>query len=236
LWLLLHAATSSLGAMRAGQSWPDADALYRHRDDLSSARAAAAIWAAHADASFEAAWRLARVSYWLGSHGSADERRRALEAGVAAGERAARLEPNRPEGHFWLAANMGALAQGFGMMQGLKYRGRIKQELERTLAIDPAWFGGSADAALGQWYLDVPRLFGGSLSSAEQHFRRALTYDPVSPPALIGLADVMIATHRPDDAKRLLQQMIDAPLDPDWIPEDIEYKRQAATRLKALGR
>ena len=33
------------------------------------------------------------------------------------------LEPGRPGGHFWLAANMGVLAEQFGLRQGLKYRG-----------------------------------------------------------------------------------------------------------------
>src|SRR5581483_12280138 len=99
------------------------------------------------------------VAYWIGTHGTQPERRTALQAGVDAGEHAVRLQPNRPEGHFWLAADMGALAEGFGVMQALKYRGRIRDELTRVLAIDRAWQGGSADAALGQWYFEVPRLF-----------------------------------------------------------------------------
>src|SRR5262249_60122978 len=108
-------------------------------------------------------------------------------------ESAARLEPNRPEGHFWYAANMGNLAQLFGASQGLKYRGRIKEELERVLAIDAGWQDGSADAALGQWYFKVPRLFGGSRSKAEEHLRRALMYDPNNRMALSELADVLAA-------------------------------------------
>ena len=33
-----------------------------------------------------------------------------------------RLGPDRPEGHYWLAADMGALAESFGLTQGMKYR------------------------------------------------------------------------------------------------------------------
>src|SRR5207244_2201475 len=104
------------------------------------------------------------------------------------------------EGHFWLAANMGALAESFGLMQALKYRGRIKDELERVNAIDPAWQGGLAEAALGQWYLDVPRLFGGSVAKAEQHLRHALALDPDDELALATLAELLVESGRGSEA------------------------------------
>ncbi len=57
---------------------------------------------------------------------------------------------------------MGALAESFGLRQGLKYRGAIKDELLTVLRLDPAFQEGSADRALGRWYYKVPGLFGGS--------------------------------------------------------------------------
>ena len=211
--------------------------LFRsRREDLVSAKRAADLWALRATTDFESAWKLARACYWLGTHGEQDERRRALDRGMKAGESAARFAPNRPEGHFWFAANMGALAESFGVGQGLKYRGRIKEELERALIAEPGWQDGSADAALGQWYFKVPRLFGGSRSKAEEHLRRALTYSPDSRQALSELADVVAAGGRRDEAVALLRRLIDAPDDPDWIPEDSDLKRKAAERLKTLGR
>jgi hypothetical protein len=62
------------------------------------------------------------------------------------------LEANRPEGHFWIAASMGALAESFGLRQGLKYRGEIRDELLTVLKLDPAFQKGSADRALGRWF------------------------------------------------------------------------------------
>src|SRR5688500_18514436 len=103
---------SPLVAQRA-QPPPDPDALYAARDDPGQARRAAEVWqgrlAARPD-DFDSAWKLARAHYWLGGHAPDVERRRALEEGIAAGRTAARLRPDRPEGHFWTAANMGALA------------------------------------------------------------------------------------------------------------------------------
>src|SRR4051794_18296287 len=109
------------------------DALYSDRDNLTSARKAADLWAAasqHDPSAYEPAWKLARVCYWLGAHAPEAERRGYLEKGIAAAQQAARLEPGRPEGHFWLAADMGALAEKFGVRAGLKYRKPIREELE----------------------------------------------------------------------------------------------------------
>src|SRR5687767_13537437 len=101
----------------------DADALYARRDDLASARQASEIWSARLARNpkdFEAAWKLARARYWLGTHVPEADRKTTLEAGIAAARSAIAVGPQRPEGHFWLAANMGALAESFGLRQGLK--------------------------------------------------------------------------------------------------------------------
>jgi tetratricopeptide (TPR) repeat protein len=229
-------ATVCLGAAIVSASQDDPDRLYSGRANLSMAWRAADLWAARAGDEYEAAWKLSRVCYWLGTHALKAERRTALERGSDAGERGVRLAASRPEAHFWLAANLGALAESFGLAQGLKYRGRIRSELESVIRIDPRWQGGSADAALGQWYFEVPWILGGSRAKAEEHLRRALAIDASSLVALSFLADVVAADGRRDEARALLRRVMDAPVDPDWIPEDAEYKVKAAERLRTLSR
>src|SRR5439155_9484349 len=161
----------------------EAERLYADRANLASARGAADIWTAALAADprdFEAAWKLARADYWLGGHAPERERRAFLENGIEAGRKAVAALPNRPEGHFWIAANMGTLAESFGLRQGLKYRKAVKEELEIALRLDPAFQQGSADRALGRWYFRVPALFGGSRKQAEEHLRASLKYNPNS--------------------------------------------------------
>jgi hypothetical protein len=213
----------------------EAEALYRDRANLDSAKGAAALWSARVTSDFDSAWKLARISYWIGKHAPNAERRPALERGIAAAETAVRLRPERPEGHFWLAADMGALAESSGIRDGLKYRGRIKSELERVIAIDPDWQEDSADAALGQWYFEVPRLFGGSRAKAEEKLQHVLSRFPKSKTALSFLADVVAADGRLDEARALLRRVLAAPVDPDWAPEDRASQRAAADKLKELG-
>jgi tetratricopeptide (TPR) repeat protein len=153
---------------------------------------------------------------------------------MKAAEQVIALDAKRPEGHFWQAANMGALAESFGLTAGIKYRGRIKAALERVIQIDPAWMQGSADRALGWWYHKVPGLFGGSEDMAETHLRRALKYNPKSTATLYFLSEVLLELGKKSEALATFQQVLDAPLDPDWGPEDKAFKADAAKRLKEI--
>ena len=215
----------------------DPDRLYAEREQLSSARQAADIWEARLAANpkdFESAWKLARASYWLGGHVPADEQRQQFERGIKAATRATELEPKRPEGHFWMAADMGAMAEGFGLRAGIRYRGPIKTALETVLAIDPSFQQGSADRALGRWYFKVPRLFGGSKDKAVEHLKKSLTYAPDSTATHFFLAETYLDMDRTDDARREARLVLDAPVNPDWAAEDREFKQKATELLKKV--
>ena len=218
---------------------PNPDALYAGREDLAKAREAAATWATKLKENpkdFESAWKLARAKYWLGGHAPQAERKALLEEGIAAGRAAVAIEPNKPEGHFWIAANMGALAESFGMRQGLKYRGEIKNELLTVLKLDPAFQKGSADRALGRWYFKVPGLFGGSDQKSVEHLRKSLTYDPNSSASRFFLAETLLDRGKKEDARAELQKVIDGPIDPNWAPEDREFKEKAKQLLASSFR
>jgi hypothetical protein len=214
------------------------EALYKDRENLASARKAAEIWASRLAANpkdFESAYKLAQARYWLGTNGLPEpERKAALEAGIAAARSAIASNANRPEGHFWLAANMGALAESFGLRQGIKYRGQIKDALLVTLKLDPAFLDGSADRALGRWYFKVPGLFGGSNKESEAHLRKSLTYNANSIISHIFLAETLADMGRKDEARKEAQAALDAPVDPNWAPEDRRFKQQAKQLIQKL--
>ncbi len=197
------------------------------------------IWQARVAANprdFESWWKLARGYYWLGGHGPQESRRADLEHGVAAGERAAALAMDRPEGHFWKAANMGALAESFGLRQGMKYRGAIRESLETVLKLDPGFQQGSADRALGRWYFKVPGPFGGSKKKSEEHLRKSLTYNANSTSSRFFLAETLFSMDRDNEAVDELKKILAAPIDPEWVPEDREFKEKARELLSARTR
>jgi TRAP transporter T-component len=240
----LYAALSLIPALdaRIAVQVPagDPEALYKDRENRASAVKATEIWAARLAANpkdFESAYKLAQARYWLGTNGlPAAERRAALEAGLVAARAAVAMDSGRPEGHFWMAANMGALAESFGLTQGIKYRGQIKNALLAALKADPAYLDGSADRALGRWYYKVPGLFGGSNRKSEEHLRKALSYNTNSIITRLFLAETLEDLGRVAEARKEAQAAVDAPFDPDWTPEDRRFKEDAKRMLQRLAR
>jgi tetratricopeptide (TPR) repeat protein len=213
---------------------PDPDAIYQQRADIARARQALDIWEARLKANprdFESAWKAARASYWIGPHEEKVAGRATLERGVAEGKQAISIAADRPEGHLWMAANMGALAESYGLRQGLKYRSAIKDALESALRIDPAFQKGSPYAALGRWYHMVPGLFGGSEAKSEEYLRKALTYDSNNVLAHFYLAETLFERGKNPEAIEELKKTTAAPRDPDFEPEDREMQAKAAAEL-----
>jgi hypothetical protein len=218
----------------------DADRLYANRDTLADAERAAALWeralSSRAD-DFEAARKLARASYWLGEHRPGEAARAsAFERGMAAAQRAIAARSHQPDGYFWLAANMGGFAELKGIRAGLKYRKPVRDNLEKVLAIDPAFQKGSADRALGRWYYKVPGLFGGSKTKSVQHLRASLGHHPQSIASRYFLAETLESMNRDAEAIAALKQIETLTVDPEWAPEDREFKLKARTLLTRLTR
>ena len=223
--------------LRAQDSARDPDRLYADREHLQSAMDAAAVWESRVKTNpkdFESAWKLARTCYWLGGHVPEDARRGQYERGIEAAQQASVLQTRRPEGYFWMAANMGAMAESFGLRAGIKYRTPVRKALETVLMLDPGFQQGSADRALGRWYLKVPRLFGGSKDQSVEHLKRSLTFDQASTASHYFLAETYLEMDRKDDARQEAQKVLDLPVNPNWAPEDREFKQKAKTLIERL--
>jgi hypothetical protein len=233
--------TAAVPVTTTPDSWAtaDPDALYSQRTDIVKAKQAAEIWARRVAGGKDAtaAWKLARACYYLGTVGPANEQDYQLDRGVTAGQQATTVDPKTPEGHFWYAANMGEKAQRGSMFTGLKYKGSIKTELESVIAIQPGWQDGSAESALGEWYLKVPGFAGGDHDKGVALLRKALTYNPESSNVRYSLAEALgdDSKTRPE-AKTLLQEVIDAPIDPAWVAEDQNFKQKSRVLLDKLNK
>src|SRR5437588_6530 len=67
----------------------------------------------------------------------------------------------------------------------------------------------------------------------ERHrLRASLQYNAHSTASHFFLAEVLLDEGRNDEARAELQQVIDAPLDPDWGPEDRDFKTKARALLR----
>ena len=219
-----------------GRADADPDALYAKRDEIASARRAVTVWQSRLQPRRRGisnrAWKLARARYWLGGHAAASEARPSSKTGSRRRRPRPRSEPDQPEGHFWMAANMGALAESFGMRQGIKYRGAIKDALLTVLNLDPAFQQGSADRALGRWYSRCRGCSAAAGRSQRSTCARSLTYASHSISSQFFLAETLFELDREAEARAELQRVLDAPIEPEWAPEDREFKAKATQRLR----
>jgi tetratricopeptide (TPR) repeat protein len=213
-----------------------ADKLYAEREDLAHLRAAITALK-HARAAepgnYEAAWRLSRAEYFLGAHTSdTSERDKAFRDGAEAGKAAAQLQGNRPEGHFWLGANYGGSAQ-HSTLAGLSSVDSIIEEMEAVLHIDEGYESGSAYMALGQVYLESPKMFGGDQQKAVALLEKGLHVGENNALLRLRLAEAYVAVGRNDDARKQLDAIKSLKANPDYLPE---YKDAVAEADKLRTR
>ena len=79
----------------------------------------------------------------------------------------------------------------------------------------------------------MPRLFGGNKKLAETHLRKSLTYNPNSTASHFFLAELLLDDDRKPEGRAELEAVIAAPPNPDWLPEDREFKEKARRALEA---
>ena len=211
-----------------------ADKIYIQRAELARTREGIILLtrALAADSgSYDAAWRLARLNYFLGKHTSEEnERDRAYEKGVEAGRRAVKLQDGKPEGHFWLGANLGGQAQN-SAMSGLTGVDEIRSEMERVIQLDAGFQSGSAYMALAQVDLEAPRLLGGDSKRALELLEKNLRFGENNALYRLRLAQAYLAVNRKEDAIRELNGLLESKPDPDYIPE---YNDAVAEARKLL--
>ncbi len=217
----------------------EADQLYSQRENLSKVRLGVALLrqARTADyGRYEAAWKLARISYYLGAH-TEDERERdeAFREGTEAGKTAVQLSNEKPEGHFWLGANYGGSAE-HSTLAGLSNIEDIRREMEAVLRIDEQFQAGSAYLVLGQLYLEAPRLLGGDYRKALEYLEKGLRFGSNNPLLRLRLAEAYHEANRDAEARKQTDVLLKMTPDPDYVPEYKEAADKAKKLLEKINR
>lgn len=158
--------------------------------------------------SVTAAWALGQACFWRGEFVANDEERAALAAeGIAVCRALTLRAPTVPEGHYYLAMNLGQLAR----TKWLEALGIVK-ELERGLQLaggmNPRLDHAGPDRCLGLLYRDAPGwpLSVGSKSKARAHLLRAVELAPEFPENHLVLVESWVMWKE----KKTLQRDLDA--------------------------
>jgi hypothetical protein len=214
---------------QALNSIAEADKLYADRADLARARLAVTTLrqARTADyGNFDAAWKLARANYYLGTHTEGDEADDAFREGIEAGKAAIKLQGNRPEGHFWLGANYGGSADK-STLAGLSSVEDIRNEMETVIKLDEKFQNGSAYIGLGKLYLKAPKVLGGDTNKALQYLQKGEQIAPENALIKLYLAEAYHQAQRDGEAKKQIDALLAMTPDPNYVPEHNDAVKQA---------
>ena len=245
-------AGGSGGAAAAPAEPAPLPAVLAHVDELHRRRDDRAAWAeeqrlmqgalARAPGDYGVLWRAARVYFWLSDDpGLGNEQRSKLgKEGWDLAQRAIAANPNDVAGHYFAAVCMGNYALGLGIMRALSQglEGKFRDQLGQAERLNLQYESGAIDTAWGRFYEKLPWPKR-DRKKAEEHLRRAIQIAPANLRARVYLAETLLNDDRPQEAKRLLDEVEAAPPGHGDAPEERRAKAlavglqpQVSARLK----
>ena len=233
------ASTGGADAKMAADKLAEAEPLYEGREDMTKARSAVtALRQAHtADyGNYEAAWKLARAAFYVGDRTDIETERDAMfREGTDAGKAAVQLQPNKPDGHFWLGANYGGAA-AHSTLSNLSSFQDIKGEMEAVLKIDESYQGYSAYLGLGRLYLQAPKLLGGDAAKAVEYLEKGVKLNPNNTLMRYELAAAYETVNRNAEAKKQIEAIMSTTPDPKYTAEHKQAVEDAKKLLEKINR
>jgi len=232
-------STGSSDAKVAADKVAEADPLYEGREDMTKARTAVTtLRQAHAAdyGNYEAAWKLSRAAFYVGDRTDNDaERDDMFRQGIDAGKAAVQLQPEKPDGHFWLGANYGGTA-AHSTLSNLSSFQDIRGEMEKVLKLDESYQGYSAYLGLGRLYLQAPKVLGGDANKAVEYLEKGIKHNPNNTLMRYHLAEAYEATNRNADAKKQIEALLSATPDPKYMAEHKQAVENAKKLLEKVNR
>ena len=232
-------STGSSDAKVAADKVAEAEPLYEGREDMTKARTAVTtLRQAHAAdyGNYEAAWKLSRAAFYVGDRTDNDaERDDMFRQGIDAGKAAVQLQPEKPDGHFWLGANYGGTA-AHSTLSNLSSFQDIRSEMEKVLKLDESYQGYSAYLGLGRLYLQAPKVLGGDANKAVEYLEKGIKHNPNNTLMRYHLAEAYEATNRDADAKKQIETLMSATPDPKYMAEHKQAVENAKKLLEKVNR
>lgn len=212
----------------------EADRAFSYGEDVARDRQSLTVieraLAAEAN-NYQVLWRAARSYYYVGDGASGKEKMRYYERGIEVGQRAVAGQPNGAEGHFWLGANYGGFSEETGIIKALQTVKKIRAEMEAVVRLNPSYEDGCAYIALGEIDRQLPSLLGGNTKRAVTSLEQGLRVAPKNMELKLSLAEAYRDAGRRDEARKLLQEVLQMPINPARAKQNRETQEKARKLL-----
>lgn len=213
----------------------EADGLFSHGEDAGRDRQSLQVLerALTTDGNnYQLLWRAARAYYFVGDDtNNKSEKVANFDKGVASAQRAVGLQPNAVEGHFWLGVNYGGQSEVKGVLNAITTVKKIRAEMETVLKLNAGYEDGSAYLALGRIDRELPRLLGGSPKRGLAYLEQGVRVAPKNMDLKLTLAEAYLDEGRKDEGRRLLQEIVNTPVNPARAKEGRHIQDRARQLL-----
>jgi hypothetical protein len=179
--------------------------------------------------SFDANWRLASLYNWQAAAPGIDNDKKKDLGKLAwdAGDKAVAANPNDVHGQYQAGTGIGQYSEGVGILTALSQglEGKFKDRIQSALKLDKDHLDGAPQVVWGRYFFKLPwpkRDVDQSVKVLED----AMESHPTNLRARLYLADSLWDNDKRDEAKRLAQDVLDAPLGDD-APEARRVKEMA---------
>ncbi len=213
-----------------------ADHLYLEMKDMAAAEEARDLYlkaVQMADHNYEAFWKLSRIYYYIGSNSkSKKEKKIIFSQGIYYAKRSVELEPEKPDGYYWLGVNYGVYGEARGVLNSLFLVDDIKEAMNKVIELDRAYEDGGPDRVMGRVYFELPGFAGGSKKKSLEHLQKSLEYGPNDPLTRYYLADTYLGLKEVDKARGELDFILNLESDDRWVSGVNDCKKDAEEMLK----
>jgi tetratricopeptide (TPR) repeat protein len=236
LILVFLSFSFSLFSQEVDELIAQADELYTIMKDITTAEKARDLYLKameKAENKHEVFWKLSRLLYYLGSHKESKKEKRAIFLqGIYYAKRAVELEPEKPDGYYWLGVNYGVYGEARRVLKSLFLLDDIKRAMNKVIELDPSYANGGPDRVLGRVYFKVPGFAGGSKEKSLEHLHKSLEFAPNYPLTRYYLADTYLALKEIDNARKELDFILNMESDDRWVSGVNDNKKLAKEMLK----
>jgi hypothetical protein len=192
----------------------------------------------------EVLWRFGHAAFdWADAQSRDRDRARIAQVGIDACNAALVLDPKCAQAHYFLALNLGQLAQT-KTLGALRIVPRIEAAFAAALAADPAIDNAGPDRGLGLLYFEAPGwpTSVGDRTKARRHLERCVELAPAHPGNRLSLAEALLEWRDREGARAQLEaidrdwsanrlRLADPSLEADWRVW-LQRRNALAARLK----
>lgn len=212
------------------------DELYMQMKDMATAEAILAKYREvlqGTEDKYEVYWRLARIMYYIGAHTESKKEKKAIfEQGIYNARKAVDLEPEKPDGYYWLGVNYGVYGETRGVLKSLSLVDDIKEAMNKVIELDRSYEDGGPDRVMGRVYFKLPGFAGGSKEKSLEHLLKSKEFGPEDALTRFYLAETYLKLDEVDKAREELEYVLSMESDPRWISGVNEIKEKAQELLQ----